>query len=229
MQKMLHDYSKEVDAALQSAQQLIQNQPAKLQQALDPLLVLEKKTRHDFDTASNGRLLPGIIQLCFDCRQWKVLQDQLQLLSKKHGLIKSAVVALIQRAMQFLDHLPELSVQLEVLKTLLDVTEGKIYVELERAKLTRRFAKIKEDQGLVQEAADILQELHVETFGSMDRREKTDFILEQMRLNLLRKDFIRTQIISKKINTKYFEKEDVQAGSVTFNGAYALTFVTFRI
>jgi 26S proteasome regulatory subunit N5 len=43
----------------------------------------------------------------------------------------------------------------------------------------------------------------------MEKREKTDFILEQMRLNLQRKDFIRTQIISRKINTKYFDKEDV--------------------
>ena len=30
------------------------------------------------------------------------------------------------------------------------------------------------------EAADILQELQVETFGSMERREKVEFILEQV-------------------------------------------------
>ena len=48
----------------------------------------------------------------------------------------------------------------------------------------------------------MLQELQVETFGSMERREKVDFILEQMRLALRRRDFIRLQIISKKINPK---------------------------
>ena len=41
----------------------------------------------------------------------------------------------------------------------------------------------------------------------MEKREKTDFILEQMRLMLARKDYIRMQIISKKINTKYFDDE----------------------
>jgi len=50
--------------------------------------------------------------------------------------------------------------------------------------------------------------LKVETFGSMERREKTDFILEQMRLCLLRKDYTRVQIISKKISQRFFEQEE---------------------
>ena len=45
----------------------------------------------------------------------------------------------------------------------------------------------------------------VETFGSMEKKEKVEFILEQMRLCIAKKDYIRTQIISKKINTKFFE------------------------
>ena len=36
-----------------------------------------------------------------------------------------------------------------------------IYVEIERARLTRTLAKIKEDQGDISEAATILQELQV--------------------------------------------------------------------
>ncbi len=48
----------------------------------------------------------------------------------------------------------------------------------------------------------------VETFGSMEKKEKVEFILEQMRLCLAKKDFIRTQIISKKINIKYFDDKD---------------------
>jgi 26S proteasome regulatory subunit N5 len=45
----------------------------------------------------------------------------------------------------------------------------------------------------------------VETFGSMEKKEKVEFILEQMRLCIAKKDYIRTQIISKKINTKFFD------------------------
>ena len=36
-----------------------------------------------------------------------------------------------------------------------------IYVEIERARLTRTLAKIKEDAGKITEAAEILQELQV--------------------------------------------------------------------
>ena len=50
----------------------------------------------------------------------------------------------------------------------------------------------------------------VETFGSMERREKVEIILEQMRLGLLRNDFIRTQIISKKISTKFFTEPNTE-------------------
>ena len=38
----------------------------------------------------------------------------------------------------------------------------------------------------------------------MEKEEKVRFILEQMRLGLARKDYIRTQIISKKISKKFF-------------------------
>ena len=48
----------------------------------------------------------------------------------------------------------------------------------------------------------------VETFGSMDIREKTEFIVEQMRMCLAIKDFTRAQILSRKISPKTFAKED---------------------
>ena len=79
---------------------------------------------------------------------------------------------------------------------------------MERARLTHTLAQMKEKDGEVTEAANILQELQVETYGSMERREKVELILEQMRLCLAKKDHIRTQIISKKISIKFFEEKD---------------------
>lgn len=71
-------------------------------------------------------------------------------------------------------------------------------------------AQMKEDEGDIAEAANLLQEVQVETFTAMDRREKTEYILNQMRLVLLKKDFVRTQIISKKLNPKLLEADDFQ-------------------
>ena len=46
-------------------------------------------------------------------------------------------------------------------QTLRAVTEGKIHVELERARLTRQLAKIRESEGKVAEAADLMSEVQV--------------------------------------------------------------------
>lgn len=42
----------------------------------------------------------------------------------------------------------------------------------------------------------------------MEKQEKVEFILEQMRLCLAKQDWIRAGIISKKISVKFFEGAD---------------------
>lgn len=77
---------------------------------------------------------------------------------------------------------------------------------------------MKEAEGKVEEAANLMQELQVETYGSMDKKEKVELILEQMRLCIARKDYIRTQIISKKISIKFFDDEAVQDLKLKYYG-----------
>lgn len=60
------------------------------------------------------------------------------------------------------------------------------------------------------EAANLLEELQVETFGTMERREKVELLLEQIRLGLAKKNYIRTQIVAKKIQVKFFEDDAQQ-------------------
>ncbi|XP_022851232.1 26S proteasome non-ATPase regulatory subunit 12 homolog A-like isoform X2 [Olea europaea var. sylvestris] len=114
---------------------------------------------------------------------------------------------MVQQAMQYIDQTPDLDTKTELIKTLNSVSAGKIYVEIERARLIKKLAKIKEDQGLIAEAADLMQEIAVETFGAMAKTEKTAFILEQVRLCLDRQDYVRAQILSRKISPRVFEAE----------------------
>ncbi|CAE7926914.1 Psmd12 [Symbiodinium sp. KB8] len=100
--------------------------------------------------------------------------------------------------------------RLDLINTLNEVTEGKIFVEVEKARLTSMLANMKEEEGKVDEAASLIQEVQVESFGAMERREKTEYILNQMRLVLAKKDFVRTQIISRKINPKLLDADDFQ-------------------
>ncbi|XP_022313454.1 26S proteasome non-ATPase regulatory subunit 12-like [Crassostrea virginica] len=204
-QKMEVDYSSTVDEKLPKCEKLAKQ--GKLTEALDSLLSLEKQTRTAADTHSTSRILVAIVKMCFEAKNWDALNENIVLLTKKRGQIKQSVTKMIQEACTYVDKTPNLDIKLKLIDTLRTVTAGKIYVEIERARLTRTLAKIKEDAGKIAEAATILQELQVETFGSMERKEKIEFILEQMRLCLAKKDYIRTQIISKKINTKFFEEK----------------------
>lgn len=56
----------------------------------------------------------------------------------------------------------------------------------------------------------------VETYGSMDKKEKVELILDQIRLCLATKDYIRAQIISKKISIRFFENVEHQELKLTF-------------
>ena len=69
---------------------------------------------------------------------------------------------------------------------------------------------MKKEQGDLNAAADILCELQVETFGSMERREKTEFILEQVGLCIEKGDWVQAGILSRKISTKYFARKPSQ-------------------
>lgn len=208
LEKMEVDYSSTVDEKLP---ELIKKaEGGSFDDALEELIGLEKLTRTASDAISTGRVLVAIVQICFHTKKWDKLNENLVALTKRKSQLKQAVTKMVQEAFTYVDQTPNMETKLKLIETLRTITAGKIYVEIERARLTRILAKIKEDEGNITEAADILQELQVETYGSMERREKTDFILEQIRLCLAKKDYIRTQIISKKISTKYFDEADTE-------------------
>ncbi|KAH7647199.1 Rpn5 like 26S proteasomal regulatory subunit 12 [Cryptosporidium bovis] len=95
---------------------------------------------------------------------------------------------------------------LKIIKTLDEITQGKIYLELERARLMLILSNIKQEQNELKEASLLLEDISVETIGNMELVEKVQYVLEQMRLSLLCNDFVRLQIFAKKINPKIIEK-----------------------
>lgn len=201
--KMEVDYSDTCDKKIPECEEMAKN--GKLTESLEILLGLEKQTRNAADMFSTSRVLQTIMKICFKSGQFDILNEHLILLTKRRGQLKQAVTKMVQEACTYVDEIADESQKLKLIDTLRTVTAGKIYLELERARITRRLSNIKEAQGDISGAANILQELQVETYGSMEKREKVEYILEQMRLCLAKKDFIRTQIISKKISVKFFE------------------------
>ncbi|EGU84067.1 PCI domain-containing protein [Fusarium oxysporum f. sp. albedinis] len=199
------DFSKEVDQQLPEAEKLAAS--GNLQGAIEKLAALEKQTRQASDLASTSRVLIAIVTLCKNAGDWSLLNDQTLVLSKKHSQLKQAITKMVQTVMGFLDDTPDLKTKLSVIETLRTVTEGKIFVEVERARVTKILSDIKKKQGDLKSATEILCELQVETFGSMDRREKTEFILAQVELCIESGDWTQAAILGRKISTRYLSRK----------------------
>ncbi|TGZ67493.1 hypothetical protein CRM22_004765 [Opisthorchis felineus] len=205
IEKMEIDFSSAVDALLPSVKAIASE--GNTDGALEQCIALEKQTRMASDAISTGRLLEVMVEILGDAGKWEQLNRHLEAMTKKRNQLKQAVTKMVQRSLLYLDKTPDEETKLSLIAALRRVTEGKIYVEVERARLTRELARIKESHGNIDEAASVLQELQVETYGSMEKKEKVEFMLEQIRLGLAKKDYIRTQIISRKISPKFFNDE----------------------
>lgn len=214
--KMEVDYSTTVEEKIPKAKELAAQN--KLDDALEMLIALEKQTRTGCDMHSTSKVLVAIVQICFEAKNWNLLNEHIILLSKKRSQLKQAVTKMVQECYAWVKDslLPSKEIELKLIETLRTITKGKIYVEVERARLTQRLAQIQEQDGDIASAAKTMQDLQVETYGSMDKKEKVEMILDQIRLCLATKDYIRAQIISKKISIRFFENAEHQEMKLTF-------------
>ena len=64
-----------------------------------------------------------------------------------------------------------------MLSSLRDAAQGKMYLEREYANTTRMQVEMYEADGKIDDAARVIQEIAIETYGSLESKEKVDFIL----------------------------------------------------
>ncbi|KAA1468067.1 PCI-domain-containing protein [Dentipellis sp. KUC8613] len=237
--KQEKDYTKEVDEALPKAQAIAKS--GKLQEALDQLFTLEKQARNASDLKSTTRLVKAIIELAYQARDFQQLNSSIQTLSKKHGQLKAAIQEIVELSMTWLEDIERTegtAKWLELVETLRTVTEGKIFLETPRARVTLLLAKYHENlaktattpppRDSLITASELLSDLQVETYSSMERREKTEFILEQMRLLIIvarlkdsesgtdkndpmgggEAEWVKVRVGSRKINEEFLKQKE---------------------
>ncbi|ESK98113.1 26s proteasome non-atpase regulatory subunit 12 [Moniliophthora roreri MCA 2997] len=237
--KQERDFTPEVNALLPEADSLAK--AGKLQEALDKLFVLEKQTRNAADLASTTKLLKAITQHAYNVRDFTQLNNAISVLSKKHGQLKAAIQAMVEQVMGWLDDVKEKEGTerwLELVHTLREVTEGKIFLETPRARVTLLLSRYHEGQAegkpkeehrkSMETASELLSDLQVETYSSMERREKTEFILEQMRLLIAvarlkddaskdsgkdsiadgESEWVKARVCGRKVNEEFLKEKD---------------------
>eukprot|EP00592_Proboscia_alata_P010582 CAMPEP_0194352606 /NCGR_PEP_ID=MMETSP0174-20130528/1037_1 /TAXON_ID=216777 /ORGANISM="Proboscia alata, Strain PI-D3" /LENGTH=464 /DNA_ID=CAMNT_0039120791 /DNA_START=43 /DNA_END=1437 /DNA_ORIENTATION=+ len=225
------DLTNETNDKITQATALVESSSENLTEALAILAALEKRCRVGNDSPNLVKVCETSLQLCKDCSNDEALIATLKTLSTRRSQKTKAVSALVSKALPWVLDMSEdakpgtplpvstdeqKKIREEMVICLRDITNGKIFLEAERARLTRALATLYEQDGKIAEAADTLQEVHVETYGAISKREKVEFILEQMRLTLAKRDWTRAAIVSRKINRKAINEEGMQTEKVVF-------------
>lgn len=192
---------------------------------IDDLLNKEKNARLNNDFSELNRLLPQIIKIAFDAKEYYQLNELIKLLAKKRGQSKKAQIDMVQLAMKYIDQLPTMDLKTNLINAIKEVTEKKIFLEVEYARCCLMLVKMNENESNIDEAAKILQDVQVETYGSMDKREKLEFILYQMKIMIKKRDFVRLIIISRKINKKNLEDAGIEDLKITYY-SYLILYYT---
>lgn len=180
---------------------------------LGELSALEKSARLGGDILSTQRLAVELIRICRVQGAIDKMLELLDSLMKRRAQTKqvqSAMVAEASLALSAADGPSrDESSRYALLSKLANVTESKIHVELEHARFVIQLADLVEAEGRKREAADMLQQLQVETITNMPRLEKLACLNRQIALCMYGlQDFLRIPLISRKINHRALNRPD---------------------
>lgn len=204
------DFSATLDEQLPAIAQL----PYK--EAVEKYLVLEKQIRQSSDLPLSKRIITAIVSALVANNDWPALDELVTVLSKKHGQMKTAIQVMIQQVISHLDKLhndnaQQLKQKIALIETIRTVTDKKIFVEVERAEVSRLLSDIYLAQNNLDTATEILCDLQVETYSMMPFDTKVEYILQQMALTLQKHDYAQAKVLSRKILLKTllgFERAD---------------------
>ena len=192
---------------------------------VEALLVKERAARQDSNAVLSHQMLTEIVKLVHEAGNIDSLCEVMILLATKRGQPVRAQVEMVKLCMGWIENIKDMDQKLKFIDTIKTVCDKKIYLEVEYARCCLMLVKFNETSENIDEAARILQDVQVETYGSMEYREKIEFILYQMKILIIKEDWIRLMIVSRKINTKYLEIEDLEDLTIVY---YSYLFILHK-
>ena len=146
------DLTPETDAKLEQSAQLVANGGGQLKEALTMLAALEKRCRTGNDTSNLVRVCEASLQYCKDAGDDEALLTTLQTLSTRRSQKQAAIKALVHKSIPYcvegkFTPLPvsndiEKKSRDKLVEALREISDGKIFLEAERARLTRCMSMI---------------------------------------------------------------------------------------
>lgn len=184
---------------------------------VNDLMLEEKAARQISDHIKLAEICTRILQLAYDNNELTKLREFLLVLCKRRGQAKKPVVDMIELCqVKLFDKLPSRDEKYKMLHAIREACEGKMFLEREYANSTVKLVEYMEEDGKAEEGTKIIQEIQIETYGSLEVKEKVEFILYQMKLVLMRKDFVRCQILSRKISKRHLAEKGLEKLKVQY-------------
>lgn len=179
-------------------------------EAIEALHGLERKTRIAKDDKANNLVCKNIVDFCIKQGRWEDLGVNISILAKRRGYFRRSITTAVQLSMDHLNDIQNEETKMDLIKVLCEVTEGKIFVEIERARLTELLVEYLEKKGELTEAMNLLQDLRLEILTTMDEKERIGLMLHQFRLCLQCNDQLRASLCAEKIHDQHLKDDDLR-------------------
>jgi hypothetical protein len=193
-----------VDLVPLAEEQIAISKSEPLDKALQILHLYERQTRIAKDDAANTLICVEIVSRCISESRWSDLGVNITVLAKRRGFSRNAIIKCVQLTIGVFDSLDS-ATRLSLVNVLYEVTAGKIFLEVERARLARILVADLESKGEFVAATNMLQDLRLEVMSSMDVNERISLMLLQFRLCLEAKDVLRAALSSDKIRDQHVD------------------------
>ena len=166
------------------------------------LIIIERYCRNHENVELLLHTVEALMNITKQYKTVKEVNDLFTFLVTRRAQEKQAITKLVNMCMKYINEIKINNDEgYEMLcKTICNLTEGKVFVDNQRAQIVKEFALYLEEKKKYEEASELLKSMHIETFVSLDKREKTEFLLVQLRIALKCNDYLQAQLLSNKIN-----------------------------
>ena len=184
---------------------------------LKKLIDDEKVTRLENEYEKNRNICKQILSIISKRNDFHNYLRLFEYLTQRRNQSRESIISMVKNTLNdVLPHLKDNKDSSDLLKTIIKVTEGKIFVEYEYSQAIRRMTEIHLMNNQIDEAAKLIQDVQIEAFGSLENKYKVDYILFQMQVLLEKGDYIRSLMISNKIKRNHLDDEGFELLKIRF-------------
>ena len=184
---------------------------------LKKLIDEEKVTRLENEFEKNKNKCKEILSILHNRKDFPNFLKLFEYLTQRRNQSRESIIYMVKHCLnEILPNIKNNKDSSDLLKTIIKVTEGKIFVEYEYSQAIRKMTEIHLMNNEITEAAKLIQDVQIEAFGSLENDYKVDYILFQMQVLMEKGDYIRTLIVSNKIKRNHLDDEGFELLKVRF-------------